>query len=131
MAEKSGCYIDVWMKANFEGEPVRIQGPAEYPSLTFGQGDWGDRISSLRVGPNAFVIAYQDPNFGERQVTFGPYDEIADLGDLKFDDDIDSMRVIDSLRIFDRVEYNEERAGAECDWPGEKDGRKKNKGRGR
>jgi hypothetical protein len=127
MAEKGGCYIDVWADANFEGESVRIQGPSEYPTLTFAQGNWGDRIGSLRVGPNAFVIAYSDPNFGERQVTFGPCDEVADLGDLKFDDDIDSMRVIDSLRIFDRVEYNEERAGA--NWSD--DSRKKNKGRGR
>jgi hypothetical protein len=111
MTEKNGCYIDVWMKANFEGESVRIQGPAEYPALIFARGDWGDRISSLRVGPNAFVIAYQDPNFGDRQVTFGPDDEVADLGDLKFDDEIDSMRVIDSMKIFDRVEYNEGRAG--------------------
>lgn len=127
MSEKSGCYIDVWSDADFEGESVRIQGPAEYPSLAFAQGDWGDRIGSLRVGPNAFVIAYADPDFGERQVTFGPGDEIADLGDLKFDDDIDSMRVIDSLRIFDRVEYNEGRAGA--DWSADGDGRKKRKGR--
>src|SRR5919199_1754755 len=99
MAEKSGCYIDVWMKANFEGESVRIQGPAEYPSLQFAQGDWGDQISSLRVGPNAFVIAYRDPDFGDRLVTFGPDDEVADLGELKLDDDIDSLRVIDSLKI--------------------------------
>src|SRR3954469_10245973 len=109
MTEKSGCYIDVWVKANFEGESVRIQGPAEYSSLIFAQGDWGDRISSLRVGPNAFVIAYRDPNFGDRQVIFGPDDEVADLGDLKFDDEIDSMRVIDSLKIFDRLDYNEGR----------------------
>jgi Beta/Gamma crystallin len=127
MPEKSGCYIDVWSGANFEGESVRIQGPAEYPSLGFAQGDWGDRIGSLRVGPNAFVIAYSDPNFGERQVTFGPDDEVADLGDLKFDDDIDSMRVIDSLRIFDRVEYNEGRAGA--DSSADRDERKRRKGR--
>ena len=127
MAEKGGCYIDVWVKANFEGESVRIEGPAEYPSLVFAQGDWGDKVSSLRVGPNAFVIAYQDPNFGERQVAFGPGDEVADLGDLKFDDDIDSMRVIDSLRIFDRVEYNEGRAGA--DWSEDRDDRRKRKGR--
>ena len=127
MSEKGGCYIDVWAGANFEGESVRIQGPAEYPSLTFSQGDWGDRIGSLRVGPNAFVIAYRDPNFGDRQVAFGPGDEAADLGDLKFDDDIDSMRVIDSLRIFDRVEYNEGRATA--DWSADRDTRKKRKGR--
>src|ERR1044071_3251617 len=107
MGEK-GCYIDVWKKANFEGESVRIEGPAEYPSLWFAQGDWGDCIGSLRVGPNAFVIAYRDENFGNSQVEFGPCDEIADLGDLKFEDEIDSMRVIDSLRIFERVEYNEQ-----------------------
>src|SRR5215213_1463706 len=127
MSEKGGCYIDVWAGANFEGESVRIQGPAEYPSLTFAQGDWGDRIGSLRVGPNAFVIAYRDPDFGDRQVAFGPGDEAADLGDLKFDDDIDSMRVIDSLKIFDRVEYNEGRATA--DWPADRDDRKRRKGR--
>jgi hypothetical protein len=129
MTDKSGCYIDVWMKANFEGESVRIQGPAEYPSLIFAQGDWGDRISSLRVGPNAFVITYRDPNFGDRQVTFGPDDEVADLGDLKFDDDIDSMRLIDSMKIFDRVEYNEGRTGANSTAEAAEDERKKRKGR--
>src|ERR1700755_8088 len=127
MSEKSGCYIDVWSDTNFEGESVRIQGPGEYPAMGCAQGDWGDRIVSLRVGPNAFVIAYSDPDFGERQVTFGPCDEIADLGGLKFDDDIDSMRVIDSLKIFDRVEYNEGRARADSSDDG--DSRRKRKGR--
>jgi hypothetical protein len=32
---------------------------------------------------------------------------------LKFDDEIDSMRVIDSMKIFDRVDYNEGRAERE------------------
>jgi hypothetical protein len=130
MTDKSGCYIDVWAGANFEGESVRIQGPAEYPTLQFSQGDWGDRVGSLRVGPNAFVIAYRDPNFGDRQVTFGPDDEIADLGDLKFDDEIDSLRVIDSLKIFDRVEYNEGR-GSYSASDADRDERRKRKGRTR
>src|SRR5919112_5032669 len=125
MADK-GCYIDVWEDADFRGESVRIQGPAEYPMLQFASADWGDRIGSLRVGPNAFVIAYRDENFGDRQVTFGPDDEVADLSGLKFDDEIDSMRVIDSLRIFDRVEYNEGRAGA-IPPDEDRDGRKKNR----
>ncbi len=127
---KGGCYIDVWSDANFEGESLRIEGPAEYPRLRFSQGDWGDRIGSLRVGPNAFVIAYRDENFVDRQVTFGPLEEVADLGDLKFDDEIDSMRVIDSLKIFDRLSYNEGRgAAAEDDAP--RDESKSRKGRGR
>ena len=130
MTDKNGCYIDVWAGANFEGESVRIQGPAEYPTLQFSQGDWGDRVGSLRVGPNAFVIAYRDPNFGDRQVTFGPGDEIADLGDLKFDDEIDSMRVIDSLKIFDRLDYNEGRDSDPAS-DADRDERRKGKGRGR
>jgi hypothetical protein len=131
MTDKGGCYIDVWADANFEGESVRIQGPAEYPTLQFAQGDWGDKIGSLRVGPNAFVIAYRDPNFGDRQVTFGPDDEIADLGELNFDDDIDSLRLIDSLKIFDRVEYNEGRAVADYANDANRDDRKQRKDRAR
>ncbi len=107
MAEKSGdCYIDVWRDADFGGERLRIQGPAEYPTLGLPQGDWGNDIGSLRVGPNAFVMAFRHREFQDQLITFGPNDEVADLSQFKFDDDIESMRVIDSLRIFDRVGYN-------------------------
>lgn len=133
MAEK-GCYIDVWREADFEGESIRIEGPGEYPTLRFAQGDWGDRIGSLRVGPTAFVIAYRDENFGDRQVAFGPDEEVADLSELDFDDEIDSVRVIDSLKIFDRLPYNEGRDGAapsgESPKPGRGQGGRR-KGRGR
>ena len=107
MAQKSGdCYIDVWRDADFRGETVRIYGPAEYASLDFAQGRWGDDIGSLRVGPNAFVMAYHRRDFQEELVTFGPNEEVADLGRFKFDDDIESMKVIDSLKIFNHLEYN-------------------------
>ena len=107
MGEKAvDCYIDVWRGANFEGETLRLQGPAEFPNLNFNQGQWGDHIGSLRVGPNAFVMAYRGRDFSEELQTFGPNDEIADLAEFKFDDDIESIRVIDSLKIFERVPYN-------------------------
>ena len=107
MAQKSGdCYIDVWREANFGGETMRIYGPAEYPDLAFERGDWGDDIGSLRVGPNAFVMAFRRRGFQDQLVTFGPYDEVADLSELKFDDQIESLKVIDSLKIFDRAGYN-------------------------
>ncbi|HEX8560438.1 MAG TPA: hypothetical protein VF668_20250 [Pyrinomonadaceae bacterium] len=106
MAEKSGdCYIDVWRDADFRGETLRIYGPAEHPTLGFVRGDWGDDIGSLRVGPNAFVMAYHRRDFRDRLVTFGPNEEVADLGAFKSDDEIESLKVIDSLRIFDRVGY--------------------------
>ncbi len=107
MAQKQGdCYIDVWRDADFRGETIRIYGPAEYPSLDFAQGNWRDDIGSLRVGPNAFVMAYHRRDFRDELITFGPNDEVADLGQFKFDDDIESMKVIDSLKIFNRLAYN-------------------------
>ena len=107
MAEKNGdCYIDIWRDADFRGETIRIYGPAEYASLDLAQGDWGDDIGSLRVGPNAFVLAYHRRDFRDEPVTFGPNDEVADLSHFKFDDDIESLKVIDSLKIFDRLAYN-------------------------
>jgi hypothetical protein len=107
MAQKEGdCYIDVWRDADFRGETMRIYGPAEYPSLEFARGDWRDDIGSLRVGPNAFVMAYHRRDFQDELITFGPNDEVADLGQFKLDDDIESLKVIDSLKIFDRLAYN-------------------------
>lgn len=107
MAEKRGdCYIDVWRDADFGGETIRIYGPAEYPALDFAGGRWGDDIGSLRVGPNAFVLAYHRRDFRDELITFGPNDEVADLSRFKFDDDIESLKVIDSLKIFDRLSYN-------------------------
>ena len=111
MDEKSvDCYVDVWREADFGGEMIRIEGPAEYPALEFEQGDWGDRIGSLRVGPNAFVIAYRRRDFQDEPVTFGPDDECADLAQFKCEDDIESVKLIDSLKIFARVPYNSDLA---------------------
>ena len=107
MAEKNGdCYIDVWRDADFRGETLRIYGPAQYASLDLAEGRWGDDICSLRVGPNAFVLAYHRRDFRDEPVTFGPNDEVADLSQFRFDDDIESLKVIDSLKIFDRLAYN-------------------------
>jgi len=107
MAQKSGdCYIDVWRDADFRGETTRIYGPAEYCTLDLAQGNWGDDIGSLRVGPNAFVMAYQRRDFQDKLITFGPNDEVADLSQFKLDNEIESLKVIDSLKIFNHLAYN-------------------------
>lgn len=118
------CYIDIWRDADFGGESLRLYGPAEFPRLLFEQGDWGNHIGSLRVGPRAFVLAYRDRDFKDKKVTFGPNDEIADLGGLQFDDDIESVQVIDSLKIFDRLLG---RADPVPDEPAPRAGRKRGK----
>ena len=102
-AKETDCYIDVWKGARFEGERLRVYGPAEFPRLLFDNADWGDQIGSLRVGPRAFVLAYRDRDFQDKMISLGPNDEVADLSELKFDDEIESVKVIDSLRIFDRL----------------------------
>ncbi len=103
-AKETDCYIDVWKEPDFGGERLRIYGPAEYPTLAFeGGGGWSDAIGSLRVGPRAFVMAYHSRDFQDRMVAFGPNDEVADICGLKFEDEIDSVRLIDSLKIFDEV----------------------------
>ena len=96
-----GCYIDVWRNANFEGDSIRIEGPAEYPDLQFSSGNWGDQIGSLRVGPHAFVCTYRDKDFKDEMVAFGPNQEVANLDEMNVDDDIDSIKLIDSLKILD------------------------------
>ena len=107
MAQENGdCYIDIWRDVDFRGETIRIYGPAQYPALELAGRGWGDDIGSLRVGPNAFVLAYHRCDFQDELITFGPNDEVADLGQFRFDDDIESLKVIDSLKIFDRLAYN-------------------------
>jgi hypothetical protein len=103
MKKEGDCYVDIWRDANFAGEHLRVYGPAEYPQLLFGHVNWGDEIGSLRVGPHAFVMAYRDPDFKDKMLTFGPNDEVSDLRRLKFDDEIDSVKVIDSMKIFDNL----------------------------
>jgi hypothetical protein len=99
--KSTDCYIDVWRDANFEGETLRIEGPAEHPDLKFVNGDWGDQIGSLRVGPHAFVLAYRDKNYESTMIAFGPNQDVANLDELKFDDEMDSMKIIDSMKILD------------------------------
>ncbi len=137
--KSGGCYIDVWRNANFEGECVRIEGPAEYPNLEFSNGDWGDQIGSLRAGPHAFVCAYRDKDFKDEMIAFGPNQEVANLAELNVDDDIDSIKLIDSLKILDyRAVENEPGVSGDVEnqvaggaHSKEHQGKKKNRHKGR
>lgn len=97
-AESGDCWVEVWRESNFKGTPVRIHGPAEYATLRFGNEDWSNRIASLRVGPHAFVLAYRDKDFKAEMVSFGPNQEVENLREFKFDNEIDSLKLIDSMK---------------------------------
>jgi len=106
----SGCYVELWRDAGFEGESLRIQGPAEYDTLTFDIVDWSDDVGSIRVGPNAFIEAFDAREFGGRMVCFGPNQEVADLSDFNFNNEIESIKLINSMKILCAP-----REGPECD----------------
>jgi hypothetical protein len=97
------CYVDVWREADFRGETRRLYGPASHPTLHFREGDWGDDIGSIRVGPHAFVMVFRGENYAEEMLALGPNDEASDLRALNFENAIDSLRLINSLKIFDRL----------------------------
>lgn len=102
---RTGCYVEVWREKNFEGDHLLIEGPAEFETLSPGHKDWGDDICSLRVGPNAFVIAFESESFAGEMICFGPCQEIADLSEFAFDDKIDSLKLINSVKIFEYVRH--------------------------
>lgn len=90
------CYIEVWQDKNFEGESAIIKGPGEIPDLCANHLTWCSRISSIRVGPRAFVLAYGARNFQGDVIRLGPCEEVPDLANVKFDDEIDSIRIVDT-----------------------------------
>jgi hypothetical protein len=102
-SNSTSCYIELWREKDFEGSYLLIEGPAEYEALIAVAEDWGNNIGSLRVGPDAFVLAYEDKGFRGEMIRFGPCQEIADLTDIRFDDEIDSMKIINSVRIFENI----------------------------
>ena len=97
----TGCYIEAWRYKNFEGECLTIEGPGGIGDLCSNHMTWCGSIKSLRVGPHAFVLAYADKDYKGKMISLGPGEELADLGNIKFDDEIDSIRIVDSIKVFD------------------------------
>jgi beta/gamma crystallin len=130
MNEETGdCYIEIWEGKHFEGAHLRLIGPADYPSLQLSAGKWGDRVSSLRVGPQAFVLAYEDEEFKDKMVSFGPGQTVGDLSEFSLNDQIDSIRIISSLRILDH--WTSENQPATSAQPQQDSTPAKSKGKGR
>jgi hypothetical protein len=117
-ASAGDCWVDIYDRTNFEGNSVRLTGPAEYPSLTKLNGsDWSSRIDSLIVGPRAEVQAFRNENFkegksglsnhgdaikawgessksySEWEITFGPGRKEHHLGELNFHESINSLKI--------------------------------------
>lgn len=112
------CWLEIYDQNGFQGNKVRIEGPAELPSLSTLNGEnWGNRIDSLAVGPKALVWAFRQENFkddysglayhgdairnwnedarnfSDREISFGAGHREHHLGELNFHRNINSLKI--------------------------------------
>jgi hypothetical protein len=122
--KQSGCYIELWSEKKFEGECLRIEGPVQCRSLDSISPQWGDCAGSLRVGPSAFALVYADNDFKGAMLSVGPGQDVADLEALSFDDEIASIDLVNSVKVFDELRVKDtEKPVTECS-PVKKRGKK-------
>ena len=90
------CYIEIFDDDEFdEDDPhVKVQGPAEYPTLKdlYGR-NWNNDIESVIVGSNATVHAWMSKDFTGPELTFTPGQRVPKLSKLKASNSIQSMKI--------------------------------------
>jgi hypothetical protein len=112
---QSDCYIELWSEKKFEGECLRIEGPVECASLDSISSEWSDCAGSLRVGPSAFALVYAENDFKGTMLSVGPGQDVADLQALSFEDEIASIDLVNSLKVFDELRMKDtEKPVTEC-----------------
>jgi len=90
-----------------------------------------DRLhQQLRIGPNAFVLVYAEKEFKGAMVSFGPGQEVSSLDELDFNDKIDSLRLVNSIKVFDSFRANEENKAALAPPEKKNVNKRRRKGRG-
>ena len=91
------CWVKVYDTDNFDtGSSIAtIKGPVDLPTLDDLEGkNWGDQIESLIVGPGAEVQVWKSENYTGTALTFQPNQRVEKLGDLNYEDEIDSIKVV-------------------------------------
>jgi len=63
-AKDSKCWAEFFQDSQYRGDHMRLTGPIQLNNLHSVQGkNWEKRISSLKVGPDAKVTVFENPNF--------------------------------------------------------------------
>jgi hypothetical protein len=90
------CFIEVFDDDEYdEDDPhVKIQGPAEYPTLkdVYGR-NWNNDIESVIVGSNATVHAWMERDYKGPELTFTPGQRVPKLSKVKMANTIESMKI--------------------------------------
>lgn len=90
------CWIEIFEDDDFDADDphVKLFGPKEFSSMKNVAGkDWSNEISSVIVGSNATVRAYEDTDFKGTEVAFASGQRVKELSKLDMSNDIESMRI--------------------------------------
>jgi hypothetical protein len=96
-----GCYVFLYDRTHFDGTRLNIIGPVEMRTMEAPFGARFNKLKSAVVGPRARAIAYDDTNFGNRELVMESGGRIADFREewgkgklLGFFEGIKSLRVL-------------------------------------
>jgi hypothetical protein len=95
-AVEQDCWVKVYDGDHFSdlSSNATIRGPVELPTLDLLEGkNWNDQIESLIVGPHAEVQVWKSKNYAGTPIKFTPNQKVEKLGDLNYEDDIESIKV--------------------------------------
>lgn len=91
----SGCWVDLFDGAQFEGNTCRLHGPADYAGLRIREKEWGEHIESVAVGPTAYVQCFRSEAFDDTVFWLLPSQSIESVSEIECPPEIDTFRLFD------------------------------------
>ena len=91
----SGCWVDLFDAADFQGNTCRLHGPAEFLGLRLRQREWGAHVESVAVGPTAYVQCFRADAFDDTVFWLLPSQLVENVNDLETPPEIDTFRLFD------------------------------------
>lgn len=90
-----GCWARLYVRENFEGDPVTLVGPVAIDNVSRQWGfPWDPQYESLQVGPTATLTLYDNTRFRDRTAVFKSGRRIADM-----DDEMGVFRSVRSAKV--------------------------------
>ena len=95
ITRSKGCWVDLFEGPLFSGRSLRLFGPADFVNLSIGSNEWGSEVRSLTVGPNTYVLCFEELNFEASAVWLAPNERVENVADLPTPEELDSIRLFD------------------------------------
>jgi len=102
IGDSNGCWVEVFGNKSFRGKPQRLYGPADFPMLRIRENGMSDTLSSLRVGPHAYLQCFHNSNFADTVFWLLPNEQVEDVDRLR------AAEAINSVRLWDRPPFAHE-----------------------